>query len=224
MTKSNGFTEHSATTGMPLPAPTPESAIGWLLSAAGSEGKATAGRRIMLAPVRSTEVPADTEHLDKLDGLPSLLRSCMRASSERTVISASRGYEGTWPERVQVRIDPPAEAVSEARRALVAYEGLNRPLADEDLAIELTRLREVTKATRESGGEFAVGLDTMMDELADKPADLVLWAIRFWRRCEKFYPTPSELHLLIERRLTGRRAIMDGLRRLIANGEARAAE
>lgn len=144
----------------------------------------------------------------------------MLASSERTVISASHGYEGTWPERVLVRRDPTPSQVAQARLALTAYEGLCRPLADEDLAVELTRLREVTKAGREAGQEFAVGLDTMMDELADKPADLVLWAIRFWRRNEKFYPTPSELHALIERRLTGRRAIMDGLRRLIAFGAA----
>lgn len=148
----------------------------------------------------------------------------MLASSERTVISSSHGYEGTWPERVLVRKDPTDSQVAQARLGLTAYEELCRPLADKDLAEELTRLRNVTKAAREDDTDFAVGLDTMMDELASKPADLVLWAIRFWRRNEKFYPTPSELHSLIERRLTGRRAIMDGLRRMIGFGERSAAE
>lgn len=167
-------------------------------------------------PVRLTAVARDTEHLDKLAGLPSPLRSCLIADAEQVVISDRHGYEGAWPRSVKALRNPSPEQVACARRALAAYEELCRPLADEDLAVELTKLRQATKASREEAVEWAVALDTFMDELGQHPADITVWAIRFWRRTEKFYPTPSELHLLIERREGGRKAIMDGLRRIIA--------
>jgi hypothetical protein len=144
----------------------------------------------------------------------------LRAASERTVISTSHGFEGCWPEHVLALRQPPAEAVAEARQQLAVYREVCRPLHEDDLAVELTKLREVTKASREAGHDWSIGLDVMLDELSTYPADLVLWAIRFWRRNEKWWPTPSELHGLIERRNCGRKAIMDGLRRLIEFGEA----
>lgn len=137
------------------------------------------------------------------------------------MVVSDHGYEGTWPARIKVLVQPPREVVAQARLALTAYRELCRPLAETDLAMELNRLCAVTVARREDPMDFAIRLDTLMDELANCPADLVLWAIRFWRRCEKFCPAPSELHLLIERRLGGRKAIMEALEKLIANGTRR---
>lgn len=222
MTKSGNSLTHSETTGRQRAESERESAIGWLLSAHGSDGNSNSGRRPATAPaVRIEAVPTSTEHLDRVGGLPSLLRSYMHVVGERTVFTDRYGYEGSWPSEIKVRIDAPDEVVAIARRALAAYEELCRPLADRDLAEELTRLRSTAKAARETDQEFGVGLDTMMDELARYPADLAVWAIRFWRRNEKFYPAPSELHQLIERRLTGRNAIMDALRRMIAAADSR---
>jgi hypothetical protein len=137
----------------------------------------------------------------------------MLVSSERTVISA-HGFEGVWPEKILVLVDPPADAIREARVRLADYEQLCRPLAESDLLVELGQLRSVTKAAGSDATSMSVGFDAMADELAHYPADLVLWALRFWRRTEKFYPTPAELHLLIERRYGGRQAIMGALRKL----------
>jgi hypothetical protein len=177
-----------------------------------------------LAPIRASMVPEDTDRVDRLAGLPSHLRSQLLVNSERVVISDRYGYEGAWPSEILVTKNPTPLAVSEARLALAAYRELCRPLDDEDLAVALTKLREVLPSQRKTDHEFAVGLDAMMDDLAKEPADLLLWAIGFWRRCERWYPVPADLLNLIERRKTGRQAIMSALERLIAFGEAAAEE
>lgn len=217
---SRTCTPSSVTTGtLPL-ARTPSSSIGWLLGETGSaERRALATRTATaLAPIRATAVPQDTERLDRTATLPQPLQSSLLVVDERTAVG-DHGYEGTWPARIKVLLHPPPEVVAQARLALTGYRELCRPLAEEDLAMELNRLRAVTVARRDDQTDFAIRLDTLMDELALYPADLVLWAIRFWRRNEKYFPTPYELHLLIERRLGGRRAIMEALETLVARGE-----
>lgn len=190
-------------------------AIGRLLSRAGSGGSGAVARWEQ-APVRASEVPTETEALDHHQQLGPLLLQCMRITQERTVISPGGGYEGTWPAEIKVLIDPPAEAILEARSTLADYEELCRPLAVEDIAVRLAEMRTMLKSAKAGEVDMTVSIHGMMRELSPYPADLVLWALAFWQKTERFYPTPSEIHGLIERRYGGRQAIMAALRKLAA--------
>jgi hypothetical protein len=113
---------------------------------------------------------------------------------------------------------PPGVA-DEAERWLVAYRRLCAPLSDEDAIRLLAKLR-MTIVKKGDDPDWPLILDMWLEDLADFPGDIVLWAVGYWRRNEKFWPTWSEFLRLLERRTEQRKAAMDALRTIIDRGRA----
>lgn len=147
-----------------------------------------------------------------------MLQSSLLTEQTRTVIS-QHGYEGSWPSRIRVLIEPTAEMIELARQVLDDYRELNRPLAIEDTALRLGEMRAVLKAKGFGQIDTAVSIGVLCRELEHYPADILVWALDFWQRTEMWFPAPSDLHNLIERRWGGRRCILEALERLVAKGE-----
>lgn len=164
------------------------------------------------------DTPVNTEALDRTQSLPPLLQSSLLVEHSRTIIS-EHGYEGSWPQRIRVLIDPTADMVAMARQTLDDYAELNRPLQIEDLAMRLGEMRAVLKAKGAGMIDTSVSISVLCREVGDYPADILVWALDFWQRTEVWFPAPSDLHNLIDRRWGGRKAILEALERLVAKGE-----
>ena len=114
----------------------------------------------------------DTEPLDQTRSLPPLLQSSLLTEQTRTVIS-QHGYEGSWPSRIRVLIEPTAEMIELARQVLDDYRELNRPLAIEDTALRLGEMRAVLKAKGFGQIDTAVSIGVLCRELEHYPADIL---------------------------------------------------
>ena len=114
----------------------------------------------------------------------------------------------------------PVETVELARQYWAAYRDLCAPLDETSLARALLGLRDMTIRKAEEGSDWQVTLENWLDELRHYPADIVLWAIGFWRRNERFWPTWMEFKQLLDRRVAQRVACMDALQRIGERGRA----
>jgi len=133
-----------------------------------------------------------------------------------------RGGEHGWDGQVESYDIAPVvspEAVAQARRCLAVYRQLCAPLDDRDLAVELTLLREKTVRRNEQETDWKLTLEVWAEDLAPYPADIVLWALRFWRRNERFFPVGNDLQRLIEPKVIERRALMEALEKLATPAE-----
>jgi hypothetical protein len=132
--------------------------------------------------------------------------------------SSEHGWDG-YVGGYDVPAVVPAEAVAQAGRCLAAYRAMCAPMDERDLAVELYRLRQKTIRRNEQELDWQVALDVWLDELAVYPADIVLWALRFWGRNERFFPIGNDLQRLIEPKVTERRVLMEALEKLATPAE-----
>lgn len=86
-----------------------------------------------------------------------------------------------------------------------------RPAGPELAAKELGRLALLTKSRAEGDDDTKARLVVMADELANYPADVVLDALRYWARTEKFFPAWAELRDLLDRRVQRRKRLRAAL-------------
>lgn len=123
------------------------------------------------------------------------------------------GWDG-YPNEYEITLFVPAGVAPLARAQWAIYRDLCAPMEDADLARALLRLREMTIRKAEEGSDWQFTMDCWLDELQHYPADIVLWAIDFWKKCERFWPSWAEFKALLDRRVSQRRACMDALRQI----------
>lgn len=221
MTTSDENSENSETTGLVPLAHGLGKAIGLLSGGIGSarQRKTEHGLPVVLPVATAQAVATDEREVDRPDGWPTPLRSCIVGVRWRDRISTNHGWDG-FPTSYDVAPVIPVETVELARQYWAAYRELCAPLDEASLARALLGLRDMTIRKAEEGADWQVTLENWLDELRNYPADIVLWAIGFWRRNERFWPTWSEFKQLLDRRVAQRFACMDALQRIGERGRA----
>ena len=196
-------------------------AIGLLAGGIGSARRRKTEHGLpVVAPVAMAQaVATDEREIDRPDAWPTPLRSCIVGVRWRDSISTSHGWDG-FPTSYDVTPVVPVETVEVARQYWTAYRELCAPLDETSLARALLGLRDMTIRKAEEGADWQVTLENWLDELRNYPADIVLWAIGFWRRNERFWPTWSEFKHLLDRRVAQRVACMDALQQIGERGRA----
>lgn len=227
MSKSTESPKSSDCTGLVPVGRRLENAIGLLL---GKSESSTSLRTVVGLPavpaVTAAEAVATEERIvDRPDAWPVPLRSCIVGVQWRDYSTTTRGWDG-FPTGYTISPAVPAETVELARVYYRAYRDLCAPLDETSLARALLGLRDMTIRKAEEGVDWQVTLENWLDALAPYPADMVLWAIQFWRNCERFWPTWTEFKHLLDRRVAQRQACMDALQIIGERGQAtqRAAE
>jgi hypothetical protein len=127
--------------------------------------------------------------------------------------TGEHGWDG-YVEAYDIAAVIPPEAIAQAGRCLAAYRQLCAPLDVRDLVVGLTRLRKKTIRRNEEDTDWKLTLDVWIDELRHYPGDIVLWALGFWGRNERFFPIGNDLQRLIEPKVIERRALMEALERI----------
>lgn len=197
-------------------------AIGLLAGGTGSgKPRRTEHGLPVVAPVAAAQaVATDEREIDRPDDWPTPLRSCIVGARWRDRISTKHGWDG-FPTSYEIAPVIPAETVELARQYWAAYRELCAPLDETSLARALLGLRDMTVRKAEEGADWQVTLENWLDELRHYPADIVLWAIGFWRRNERFWPTWMEFKQLLDRRVAQRVACMEALKQIGERGQIR---
>lgn len=224
MTKSNEKPDDSETTGMVPLGSALGKAIGLLYGGTGlAKPRMTAiGLPAVRAVTAAEAVETDEREIDRPDSWPIPLRSCIVGVRWVNHSSIDYGWDGS-PSSFDVRPAASVETIELARTYWKAYRDLCAPLDEASLARAIVRLRKMTISRAEEGEDWQVTLDAWLDSLAPYPADIVLWAIGFWQRNEKWWPAWSEFQLLLEKRVGARRACMDALQQIGERGQAQVA-
>lgn len=223
MTTFDESSEGSGTTGLVQLGHGLGRAIGLLVGATGSDAqrKTSVGLPAVRAVTAAEAVATDERQIDRPDAWPIPLRSCIVGVRWRDAVSTKAGWDG-YPVGYDVALVVSAETVEMARTYYRAYRDLCAPLDEAGLARALLGLRDMTIRKAEEGADWQVTLDNWLDALRPYPADIVLWAIQFWRNCERFWPTWTEFKGLLDRRVSQRRACMDALQAIGERGQAAA--
>lgn len=221
MTTSDENSGNSETTGLVPLEHGLGKAIGLLAGGIGSARQRKTEHGLpVVAPVATAQaVATDEREIDRPDGWPTPLRSCIVGVRWADRISTNHGWDG-FPTSYDVAAVIPVETVELARQYWAAYRDLCAPLDETSLARALLGLRDMTIRKAEEGSDWQVTLENWLDELRHYPADIVLWAIGFWRRNERFWPTWMEFKQLLDRRVAQRVACMDVLQRIGERGRA----
>lgn len=220
MTTSDENPSNSETTGLVRLGSALERAIGLLAGGTGcvEQQKTSVGLPAVRAVTAAEAVETDERIVDRPDSWPIPLRSCIVGVQWRDYSTTSHGWDG-FPTGYTISPAVSAETVEMARNYYRAYRDLCAPLDEDSLARELLKLRVTTIRRAEEGHDWQLTMEAWLDELRPYPADIVLWALGFWRRCEKFWPTWSEFQMLLDRRVSQRRACMDALEQIGRRGQ-----
>lgn len=228
MTSSNESSSGSETTGLAPLGSALERAIGLLAGGTGScEPRTTPAGLPAVAAVTAAEAQATEEQIDRVASWPTPLRSCIVGVRWRDM-STSAGWDG-HPVGYDIAPVIAADVVEQARIYWRAYRDLCAPLDEPGLARALVGMRDMTIRRAEEEQDWQITLENWLDELRHYPADIVLWAMGYWRRNERWWPTWSEFKRLLDRRVGQRIAAMDALKTIGERGSrplmvARAAE
>ena len=76
------------------------------------------------------------------------------------------------------------------------------------------RLKLRTKNRAQSEKELAFQIAIYADDLAEYPQDVVVGALRYWAKNEKWWPAWAELKALLDARVNRRLALIEALRRV----------
>ena len=130
------------------------------------------------------------------------------AVATRSAYGSDGQFSGSYVSAIRL----PACTPEQRALAWSGLKALMRPARDNPdhvraIFSELTKTWATMASRATSGGEMEIALETMADDLADMPADIVVRAIGFWRRNEKWRPTPSELRHEAEGEVRYRRAL-----------------
>jgi hypothetical protein len=129
------------------------------------------------------------------------------------------GWDG-FPIEHEIAAQVPPGTAELAERLLAQYQRLCAPMARSDLAYLLGKLRLSVAKKHDEEFDWKMILDVWLDDLSHYPADIVLWALGYWHRNEKWWPIWCEFMPLLERRTEQRKAAMDALRTIIDRGRA----
>jgi hypothetical protein len=166
------------------------------------------------------EMVRTEENVDRPASWPAPVRSLIRSTRWRDGTSAGdAGWDG-YPVEHEIVAEVPAEAAELADRLLAQYRQLCAPMARTDLAYLLGRLRLSVVKKHDEEFDWKTILDVWLDDLSQYPADIVVWALGYWHRNEKWWPIWCEFLPLLERRTEQRKAVMDALQTIIARGRA----
>lgn len=209
-TSSTSKPPGSEITGPQPLAPTLASAIGQLLGGTGSDARQSIRTGLPMAPaIPATAVPEDAWKIDHVAHLPSQLRSLLARPVYRDCYGDG-GWDG-YPESFSLPAEISDDERRAARKALGLYRAACAPLDPVSLSYELAIVRERTARRRSEDGDWDLELDSLVDDMAPYPADMVLDVLREWRRTEKWWPTFEELAARLDRRVARRRAIIRAL-------------
>lgn len=209
-TSSTSNPPDSEITGPRQLAPTLASAIGQLLGATGADARQSVRTGLPTAPaIAATAVPEGAWKIDHVAHLPSQLQSLLARPVYRDCYGDS-GWNG-YPERFALPAKISDDERRAAQKALGIYRAACAPLDPVSLSYELAVVRERTARRRSEDGDWDVELDSLVDDLAPYPADMVIDVLRDWRRTEKWWPLFSELAAQLDRKVARRRAIIRAL-------------
>lgn len=199
---------NSATTGSPLPAPTPENSIGPPRFGSGAVGMPTAPAALATETARLFGLPAAEARL-------ALLLARALVWSERSVFGEA-GYEG-----VAVRDVAASASLHDSERAWAAreIERICEPGGASLAAKKLAELRSLTAHGRKNDDDAELMAAAYIARLAAYPADVIVAACDAWADRETFWPAWADLKAECDKRVRGRLQI----RRAFERQEGRAA-
>lgn len=138
-------------------------------------------------------------------------------------LDVDRGYSASLPgaawlfRSVDVVDEGDAGTLAQRKAALAErYELLLQPAAEEELHVELVQLDVSTAKRGEGEGDSDARLYVYTDLLRRYPRDVALAVVRGWPKHHaelgRWWPTVSELHMLLEHAVSERRAVIRALR------------
>ncbi len=108
----------------------------------------------------------------------------------------------------------PGAELADVSAAVNLVEATLKPCPAAVIGQELLRLKLRTKNRAQSEHELAFQIAIYADDLADYPQDVVVDALRYWAKNEKWWPAWAELKPLLDDRVERRRALIKVLRRV----------
>lgn len=119
------------------------------------------------------------------------------------------------------QIDAP---VADIDRALALVDDSLASASPQLIKAELARLRVTTKARAEGADDLRMTMAAYAEYLTEYPADVVVDALRWWARVEKWWPAWAELKELLDRRVLKRKALRKALLAETQRGGARSGQ
>lgn len=195
----------SPTVSTPTPSPRNSATIG-LVSPAARDSRPIGRQHGEIAVVRSPGAEGKLPSPAQVDQnlLASLPRSVASALRERIIDRSTPEYGWDCEFVGYYQIDAPEADVAEA---LMQTNATLIPVPGEVVKAELARLKVTTKSRAESGDDLKLTLAAYAEYLAEYPADVVVDALRWWARNEKWWPAWAELKELLDRRVRRRKAL-----------------
>lgn len=214
MPRSSAKPSGSRTIGSVLVGQMPASWTGAVPSRTGSVAPLTACGLPAVPAVSAKEAKATEERMDRVASWPPLLQSCIADVEWSSTASEAGGWDG-YPIRYRIAKELPADAGETAAIWLNCYREQCAPLDEQGLLQELLRLRQRVISRAQQGADTQLMLETWLEDLRPYPADMVIWALGYWGRNERFWPAWSEIHLLLERRVRQRQAVITALEEIV---------
>ena len=165
MTTSDENSGNSETTGLVPLEHGLGKAIGLLAGGIGSARQRKTEHGLpVVAPVATAQaVATDEREIDRPDGWPTPLRSCIVGVRWDDHVSTKHGWDG-FPRGYDVSPVVPVETVEMARTYWAAYRDICAPLDEASLARALLGLRDMTIRKAEEGADWQVTLDNWLEQ------------------------------------------------------------
>lgn len=114
-----------------------------------------------------------------------------------------------WCRGFVFAVEPPA---GDLARALAMVERALAPAPQQQIAVELAKMRVSTKSRPADDDDLTLAMQVYADALGELPADVAIATVRWWARNEVWWPSLAELRLRAERFAHKRRQLYGALR------------
>jgi hypothetical protein len=181
-----------------------------------------------LPSIRASEVQSVALRRDPAELLPPSLRVSLGAPQWTDVAppAADGGPNDYGADLYVMAYDVPAAvdaaAAVEAQTFAAALRQTCRPLDEQDILIELGKLRVKVARRAEEGADMQLLLEAYTEELRDYPADIVLEVLRLWPSLSKWWPALEELKQPLGWRVRQRTGFLAALEAVAKRGQAAA--
>ena len=99
------------------------------------------------------------------------------------------------------------------QEALSHSEQFMKPLPDDQIVLEINKLKVRCKMRAEQQEDLQMLIACMIDDLSEYPGDIALDVLRQWPKLSPWWPSWNELYELLERKTQPRRAIRSAIKR-----------
>lgn len=173
-----------------------------------------------MPPVRASEVQPVAEARDPKALLPPSLRASLGAARWVDVDPGGKFGADYYAMGYEVPAVVDAKAIDEAQVFAMALRQSCRPLDEEDLLVELGKLRMKVARKAEDQHDTVLLMEAYCEELREYPADIVMEVLRLWPRLSKFWPTLDDLRGPIDWRVRQRAGLLKALEEVASRATA----